>query len=340
MTESAYSIFKRPDLIAKGEPFLEVVNSSFQGRVHYTPNLAQEINLSRIQRQLIADKGSIRKRLDHGCARSARKFTAGRFTDAALPERRINVDRVSIDRGTAQECARFLHVLTGYPAIGNKHFDRLGDGETCWVLSCLRTTFNTDSYSRCFRYLDCFNGAIRHSKYWCSSSGQHFVGELPVQSTVRLRSHVMQQDGPPCKAVYLSSEFLPKPRTEQGGCLYEWPVVRVFSMVIAFGGLQSRRYLSGIRQKRLVNHCRGINALKWALGKDVPPITFKALWQKPGIGPMAVRKSSRTQRYNGFRPDRTAPRKTPCGWLSTNVRRKDHAGFVSMDMEVKVRPLS
>ena len=49
---SAYSIFKRPDLIAKGEPFLEVSLTRFQGRCHYTPNLAQEINLSRNQRQI------------------------------------------------------------------------------------------------------------------------------------------------------------------------------------------------------------------------------------------------------------------------------------------------
>ena len=47
---SAYSIFKRPDLIAKGEPFLESCFGIFQAQVHYTPNLAQEINLSRIQR--------------------------------------------------------------------------------------------------------------------------------------------------------------------------------------------------------------------------------------------------------------------------------------------------
>jgi len=58
MTESAYSIFKRPTFIDKGEPFLEAYFERFQGRVHYTPNLAQEINLSRNQRQLIADKGS------------------------------------------------------------------------------------------------------------------------------------------------------------------------------------------------------------------------------------------------------------------------------------------
>ena len=51
------------------------------------------------------------------------------------------------------------------------------------------------------RKTDCFNGAIRHSNNWCSSSGQQFVGELPSQSTVRLRSHVMQQAGPPFKAV-------------------------------------------------------------------------------------------------------------------------------------------
>ncbi len=49
---SAYSIFKRPDLIAKGEPFLEVYLGRFQAQVDYTPNLAQEINLSRIQRCL------------------------------------------------------------------------------------------------------------------------------------------------------------------------------------------------------------------------------------------------------------------------------------------------
>lgn len=51
-------------------------------------------------------------------------------------------------------------------------------------------------------------------------------------------------------------------------------------------------------------------------------------------------KFARPQKYNGFRPDRTALRKTPRGWLPSNVIRKDHAGFVLMDSKLEVRPLS
>lgn len=50
MINSLLYIFKRPDLIAKGEPFLEGVLRRFQAREHYTPNLAQEINLAAFQR--------------------------------------------------------------------------------------------------------------------------------------------------------------------------------------------------------------------------------------------------------------------------------------------------
>jgi len=56
---SVLSIFKWPDLIDKVKPFLEGVFGHFQAQVHYTPNLAQEIKPSRIQRRINVDRVSI-----------------------------------------------------------------------------------------------------------------------------------------------------------------------------------------------------------------------------------------------------------------------------------------
>jgi len=68
-----------------------------------------------------------------------------------------------------------------------------------------------------------------------------------------------------------------------------------------------------------------------ALRELIAPDTTNLFWQKPGIV-LADVKSSRSQRYNGFRPDRTALRKTSRGWLPSDIRHKDHAGFVLMDI--------
>lgn len=150
---SAYYIFKRPDLIAKGEPFLEDGFRTFQAREHYTPNLAQEINLAAFQRQLIADKGSFdgvkrgsRSRLvlmsQPGSPKDTQLVPAGpiefgpevacRHTfRAALTERRINVDRVSTDGG----CEAIIDVVGVASALISPS-------------SVVAVTFSADSYSR------------------------------------------------------------------------------------------------------------------------------------------------------------------------------------------------
>lgn len=67
---------------------------------------------------------------------------------------------------------------------------------------------------------------------------------------------------------------------------------------------------------------------------------FPELRPQPKAEESGYLKLARSQEYNGSRPDRTALRKTPRGWLPSNVITKDHAGFVSMDSRLKVRPLS
>jgi len=59
LMNSAYSLFKRPSTLDNAEPFLESCFERFQGRCHYTPNLAQEINPSRNQRRINVDRVSI-----------------------------------------------------------------------------------------------------------------------------------------------------------------------------------------------------------------------------------------------------------------------------------------
>jgi hypothetical protein len=83
----------------------------------------------------------------------------GPFTKASSG-RRINVDRVSIDGGVS--------------------FPKHNQSEAIWPLSIGRITFNADSYNRCFRYLDCFDGV-----FWCSSTRRQCVTAAIHESRVR-----------------------------------------------------------------------------------------------------------------------------------------------------------
>jgi len=89
MTESAYYIFKSPTSLDKRQGFSGSGIQRFQGRDHYTPNLAQEINLSRIQRQLIADKGSSSYMGFDRCLINA-------ISGGVIPYRRVTAEKASM----------------------------------------------------------------------------------------------------------------------------------------------------------------------------------------------------------------------------------------------------
>ena len=148
LMNSAYSIFKRP-AHRQGQPFLEVV-LQIPGAGHYTPNLAQEINLSRNQR-------------------------------------RINVDRVSIS-GLPYFKSRAKRLPI---ALVANNIAPVTMRETTHMVSVRRSS-NADLYSRCFRYLDCFNGGW-HSCYWNGST---------IKRTDLVGS---ERTTPTFKAIYLSN---------------------------------------------------------------------------------------------------------------------------------------
>lgn len=105
-------------------------------------------------------------------------------------QRRINVDRVSIRNSIV------AHLISGSGHSGVvtrpcKAGDSVTTGQT-WVRILLSMLFtNADSYSRCFRYLDCFDGGpARPCVGWHKTSED--IGGLPRVTF---------------KAVYLSSQF-------------------------------------------------------------------------------------------------------------------------------------
>lgn len=154
---SAYSLFKRPAIIS-GRPFRKSDKSMtgvYVAQKHYSANIPQEINLAAFPRQLIADKGSFdggqgSVKQAHGDFPYLYRMSPLPAFRAALPERRINVDRVSINCG---EVARFV---AGANRPANFPFTKLYGCEACSSRNptCSHaergtaTTFNADSYSR------------------------------------------------------------------------------------------------------------------------------------------------------------------------------------------------
>ena len=124
-----------------------------------------------------------------------------------------------------------------------------------------RFTFKAVWGQRCFRYLDCSTGGL-----WRSEDGR----KPPVRVTTSGIRHVKHPRAT-TRAVYLSSSLDRILKDNQGGCLYEWPEV-----------------------KSLVQEGTGLTVTAVQLKVVVPlkHVTDQDYWQKPGIGPMAVRKSS------------------------------------------------
>ena len=122
-----------------------------------------------------------------------------------------------------------------------------------------------------------------------------------------------------------TSEFLPQPRTEQGSRLYE----RLGSQVFGVSGMvlaqRVPRLLASLvtAEVRLNPRSNREHSTIWQKSRRVRPLNDN---------------SGRSQKYNGFRPDRTGLRKTPSSWLPANVKRKDHPGFVLMDSRIKESP--
>ncbi len=202
--------------------------------------------------------------------------------------RRTNVDRVIISGGTCRK-RRPADLLIRAPKTARQ----LGDATEGHVNPS--ATSNADSYSRCFRVS--FDAWVaRNDRY------------LPI---VTAESQDMWGLGSSPRFKANSSEFLPKLRTEQGGCLYEWPEVR------------------------LVPKCRKRKEVMYS--GLTPRSTDGTNWQKPGIGIAAVSPVERNS-TTVFRPDRTGLRKTPSSWLPANVIQKDHPGFVLIGLKVKESP--
>jgi len=217
-------IDERPDrhCVVKGLSNLVKV-SRHQMLIKSSTKTQHLVKTSRIQRQLIADKGSFDRGLARPCAgyhkTSEDKAGPPRATfRAALPERRINVDRVSID-----DVLQRLSLPEGF---GARH--RGKPGFELWGI------FNTDSYSRCFRYLDCFVMLMRDSAWdvpvgllstgcmvtapirgcGLNGSGQRAIAEARLSGG---------ESGQHYKAVSIPSNLDRQLKDNQGGCLYEWP---------------------------------------------------------------------------------------------------------------------
>jgi len=351
---SAYSIFKRPILIDKDEPFLEGVKTKFQGRVEYTPNLAQEINLSRIQRQLIAEKGSF----DGGVVV---RFPPGwRVTfRAALTERQINVDRVSIRKGAEIGTAK---LAGSHEVNAQQHAARAASveaesvGVTNWSIvdaaKRVRPPFtNTDSYSRCFRIeLGTTNSPcpMMHSQA-CADWVEQIVRHLG-QETLRRGSWSSRRakDGKrPSVARYLNSSQLDR-KTD---CFYGGALIPARN-VASVDKAGYRENVGRHEVSYFVNPTITFKAVcgtqtkqggclyEWpdSLNTNSVLISNRLVFrQKPGIGIAAVSPVERNS-TTVFRPDRTGLRKTPSSWLPANVKQKDHPGFVLIGLKVKEDP--
>jgi len=190
--------FKRPILIDKDEPFLEVGLVGFQAREHYTPNLAQEINLSRIQRRINVDRVSIRKGAEIGTAKLDGSHEVNAQQHAA---RSASVEAESVG-------------VTNWPNVG--------------AAKRVRPPFtHADSYSRCFRIeLGTTNSPcpMMHSQA-CADWVEQIVRLVRLSSSKPMQSRAGTNQGKrPSVARYLNSIQLDRvTQTKQGGCLYEWP---------------------------------------------------------------------------------------------------------------------
>ena len=97
--------------------------------------------------------------------------------------RRINVDRVSIDRGALLPARNVASVQkAGYR-------ENVGRHEVSYFVNPT-TTFNADSYNRCFRYLDCFKKGVACLRQRFANMYSGVIRSSPAT---------------PLKAVYLSS---------------------------------------------------------------------------------------------------------------------------------------
>ena len=167
-----------------------------------------------------------------------------------------------------------------------------------------------DHNRRCFnqfdRKTDCFDGGKR-------------VGKCGDSNPAGVNHEISLEHRPTGKATSATFKAVCLTRTRHDG-----PVNK--------NQPDSQSFVGGIRT--IDGSARSPAPLKSnriALRELIAPDTTNLFWQKPGIV-LADVKSSRSQRYNGFRPDRTALRKTSRGWLPSDIRHKDHAGFVLMDI--------
>ena len=183
---------------------------------------------SRNQRQLIAEKGSFdggslslrdNLELSHAAAvtgiyscRCVWRLIALRMPDkisrawatfrAALTERRINVDRVSIS-GLPYYKSRAKRLLI-VPAANNIAPVTIRETASC---VSVRRSSNADSYNRCFRYLDCFR---KGECFPGISNGAGQIRACRVGGTSNLLGRIRLSVGirPPfTKAVYLSNQL-------------------------------------------------------------------------------------------------------------------------------------
>ncbi len=188
MTESAYYIFKRPTFIDKGEPFLEAV-LGIPGAGHYTPNLAQEINLSRIQRRINVDRVSIRKGypwLQVSATNESRRL--GGNNSEGTPRWGAVMRTLLVPFTNADSYSRCFKDLIW---IDTTSIDALSAIFTVWWGCAMR------GYSRRFSVVIVI-GRVDHERYQPSDKVTCQSGELDRNI-----------------------------KAEQGGCLYEQPVSQI-----------------------------------------------------------------------------------------------------------------
>jgi len=261
----AYSTFKRPSTLDNAGPFLEASSMRFQGREHYTPNLAQEINLSRNRRQLIADKGSfdggtssVQVKVLNSTIRCEAMEAGGRLCRVGRDEANTGVvisPTITFRAALTERCFRYKRLIRQVAGLNKP------------VL--------VESYPR---------GALPNNLGRFISSQLDRI--LSLNKATLASSGVMKKA--PCPVGVCRIDWAAQlTQTKQGGCLYEQPCSQRNCN-------EDQIYICLVRPlDRILLGQETANTVFLALALLWSCI--RLLWQKPGIGILKSSKCNQNQ---------------------------------------------